>query len=63
MYIIIKILLLGEDKLKWRKQELEEEKKSVRFDLDKQLSNIKFNLSDSEEIEVWKNILFYFFYF
>lgn len=60
MYIIIKILLLGEDKLKWRKQELEEEKKSVRFDLDKQLSNIKFNLSDSEEIEVWKNIHFYF---
>lgn len=37
--------MVGEEKQIWRHQELEEEKKSVRFNLEQEL-DIHFNLSD-----------------
>jgi hypothetical protein len=37
--------MAGEEKQMWRRQELEEERKSVRFNLEQEL-DIRFNLSD-----------------
>jgi hypothetical protein len=37
--------MVGEEKQIWRRQELEEERKSVRFNLEQEL-DIHFNLSD-----------------
>jgi hypothetical protein len=37
--------MLGEEKQIWRRQEFEEERKSVRFNLEQEL-DIHFNLSD-----------------
>jgi hypothetical protein len=37
--------MVGEEKQMWRHQELEEERKSVRFNLEQEL-DIHFNLSD-----------------
>jgi hypothetical protein len=37
--------MAGEEKQMWRRQELEEERKSVRFNLEQEL-DIHFNLSD-----------------
>ena len=43
-------MALVSEKTLWKQQELEEEKKSVRFNLDKEL-NITFKLSDSSSSE------------
>jgi hypothetical protein len=40
--------MVGEEKQIWRHQELEEERKSVRFNLEQEL-DIRFNLSDSSD--------------
>jgi hypothetical protein len=43
--------MVGEEKQIWRHQELEEERKSVRFNLEQEL-DIHFNLSDLSDQDV-----------
>ena len=43
-------MTLGEEKQLWRRQELEEERKSVRFNLEQEL-DIRFNLTDTSDQE------------
>jgi len=43
-------VMVGEEKQMWRHQELEEERKSVRFNLDQEL-DIRFSLSEVSDQE------------
>lgn len=42
--------MAGEEKQMWRRQELEEERKSVRFNLEQEL-DIRFNVSDLSDYD------------